>query len=80
MTAPLKFALVPVEPTQEMSRQTRAGRISYDHMLAASPGNDLLERIELALTNAATVFSDQGMPAYAAEIAALLNELGGGHG
>ena len=40
-----RYALVPVEATPAMLRQTRSGKISYDYMLAASPGADLLARI-----------------------------------
>lgn len=80
MTAPLRFALVPVVPTLEMKRQARAGDLSYRYMLAASPGNDLLERIVRALNTHTVNLKNDGFDQASEDVETLLNELGGGHG
>lgn len=76
MTAPLKFALVPVEPTERMCGSIEYGaarlicetsKMDREYFLrkaiAASPGNELLERIVTALGEArdltASVLSEE---------------------
>ena len=94
MTAPLRFALVQIEPTEAMDSAAElalCGSIGgYEHtcwrsaydaaMLAASPGNDLLERIVTELNSAHALALNTGYRQSADRIHALLNELGGGHG
>jgi hypothetical protein len=79
------WALVPVVATPEMLRQTRAGKPSYDYMLTASPGADLLERIVRARNDLAAVRASRGSEwcDYAdamSDLMVLLDELGGSNG
>lgn len=94
MTTPLKFALVPVEPTDAMcgsieygaaSRICETNRSERQYFLrkaiSASHGNDLLERIVRALDDAKEHLWLNGPPgAGVEELIQLLDELGGGHG
>lgn len=85
MTAPLKFALVPADLTDEMRvsawhAEDHGITVMYAAMLAASPGNDLLERMVSELNNSHAMACNHGYKRTADRIHALLNELGGGHG
>lgn len=85
MTAPLRFALVPVEPTGDMEHVLWRGPAltvddAWRDMLAASPGNDLLERIVRALNSHAVNLRNDGFVQASNDIEKILCELGGGHG
>ena len=89
MTAPLKFALVPVEPTLDMQNhgwdEVANQRVDvesvetapiYAAMLAASPGNYLLERIVRALHLGSTNLRNDGYIYASDGIDEILTELG----
>lgn len=90
MTAPLRFALVPIVATPEMIAATRstpwtiipAEHLSALHktMIAASSGNDLLMLIVAELNMGRALVLNLGYHKSVARIDALLNELGGGDG
>lgn len=95
MTAPLRFALVEISDIDE--KEGSIGDDLYrenwkegwndcrETMLAASPGNDLLERIVGARDRLGLVRSGRDYGAFDTveavdKLLAVLDELGGGHG
>ena len=93
MTAPLRFALVPVEQDIDMDIAWREIWYSkrrciddadtqdcYTAMLAASPGNDLLERIVRARDNFEAALHSGERTRQLGLLLSALDELGGGHG
>jgi hypothetical protein len=91
MTDSIRFALVPAAATKEMRKAGREANgpdmkyqgheinAIYAAMLAASPGNDLLERIVNALNTAKFVLGTEGFDDDYDKIGSILNELGAGH-
>lgn len=89
----MKFRLAPVESTGDMEAAGRAAMFKngnrgatstdadmcYSAMLAASPGNDLLQRIVRALNTHAVNLKNDGFDQASNDVETLLNELGVGH-
>ena len=82
----LRFRLVPIIPD---NNQLRAGQIGvtttcaksiYAEMTAASPGNDLLERIVRARDLCNDRDDELSFDARCCQLLEILNELGGGYG